>query len=75
MADWNEYTMARTFLKSSSHYTISIGLQKMTSIFSYGNEHGAVFAGMVISMIPILVLYSIFQKQILEGIDAGGGIK
>ena len=75
MADWNEYTMARTFLKSSSHYTISIGLQKMTRIFSYGNEHGAVFAGMVISMIPILVLYSIFQKQILEGIDAGGGIK
>lgn len=75
MSVWNEYTMALTFLKSQANYTISIGLQRMTSMFSYGNEHGAVFAGLVISMLPILVLYVLFQKQLLNGMDAGSGVK
>ena len=75
MATWNEYTMARTFLVSKEHYTISIGLQRMTSMFSYDNEHGAVFAGLVISMIPIFLLYLVFQKQILRGTDAAEGLK
>ncbi len=75
MASWNEYTMARTFLKSSENYTISIGVQRMTSMFTYDNQHGAVFAGLVLSVIPIMVLYGLFQKQILRGMDAGEGIK
>lgn len=75
MGTWNEYTTALTFLTSETHYTISIGLQRMTSIFSYGNEHGAVFAGLVISMLPILIIYAVFQKQILHGTDAGEGLK
>ena len=75
MGTWNEYTTAMTFLASPEHYTISIGVQKMTSIFSYGNEHGAVFAGLVISMLPILILYAIFQKQILRGTDSAEGLK
>lgn len=75
MTVWNEYTMALTFLKSPKNYTISIGLQRMTSMFSYGNEHGAVFAGLVISMLPIMILYVLFQKQLLNGMDAGSGVK
>ena len=75
MGTWNEYTTALTFLTSPSNYTISIGLQKMTSMFSYGNEHGAVFAGLVISMLPILILYSMFQKQIMHGTDSSEGLK
>ncbi len=75
MATWNEYTTALTFLTSEKNYTISIGLQRMTSLFSYGNEHGAVFAGLVFSMLPILILYILFQKQILRGTDAGEGLK
>lgn len=75
MSTWNEYTTALTFLTSPENYTISIGVQRMTSIFSYDNEHGAVFAGLVISMLPILILYAIFQKQILRGTDSSEGLK
>lgn len=75
MGTWNEYTTALTFLTSKEHYTISIGVQRMTSIFSYNNEHGAVFAGLVISMLPILILYAFFQKQILRGMDTAEGLK
>ena len=72
---WNEYTQARTFLESESNYTISVGIQSIQNAFTYSFDYGALFACLVLSMIPILVLYVLFQKQIQEGTDAGEGIK
>ena len=76
MATWNEYTMAFTFLGyTEEHHTISVGLQHITEIFSRGQEFGTIFAALTISMLPILVLYGIFQKQILNGTDSAEGLK
>lgn len=76
MATWNEYTMAFTFLGfTEEHHTISVGLQHITEIFSRGQEFGTIFAALTISMIPILILYGVFQKQILSGTDAAEGLK
>lgn len=76
MATWNEYTMAFTFLGlTEEHHTISVGLQHITEIFSRGQEFGVIFAALTISMAPILVLYGIFQKQILNGTDSAEGLK
>ncbi|MBQ1210960.1 MAG: carbohydrate ABC transporter permease [Clostridia bacterium] len=76
MATWNEYTMAFTFLGlTEEHHTISVGLQHITEIFSRGQEFGVIFAALTISMAPILVLYAIFQKQILNGTDSAEGLK
>ena len=72
---WNEYTLARTFLESESNYTISVGIQSIQNAFTYSFDYGALFACLVLSMIPIMILYLIFQKQILSGTDAGEGVK
>lgn len=72
---WNEYTQARTFLESESNYTISVGIQSIQNAFTYSFDYGALFACLVMSMIPIIILYVLFQKQIQEGTDAGEGIK
>lgn len=72
---WNEYTMARTFLESESNYTISVGIQSIQNAFTYSFDYGALFASLVLSMLPILLLYLLFQKQILSGTDAGEGVK
>ena len=72
---WNEYTLARTFLESESNYTISVGIQSIQNAFTYSFDYGALFACLVLSMIPILILYLLFQKQILSGTDAGEGVK
>ena len=72
---WNEYTLARTFLESELNYTISVGIQSIQNAFTYSFDYGALFACLVLSMIPILILYVLFQKQIQEGTDAGEGIK
>ena len=72
---WNEYTVARTFLESESNYTISVGIQSIQNAFTYSFDYGALFACLVLSMIPIVILYLLFQKQILSGTDAGEGVK
>lgn len=72
---WNEYTMAVTFLQSENHYTISVGVQKLQNMLSNSKDFGALFASLVFSMIPILILYIIFQKQIQNGTDMNDGIK
>ena len=76
MATWNEYTLATTFLGyTEAHHTLSVGLQHITEIFSRGQDFGTIFAALTLSMLPILVLYTVFHKQFLRGTDAGEGLK
>lgn len=75
MGTWNEYMTAVTFLESQEHYTLSVGIQKLISQFGYQSDYGAVFAGLTISLLPILILYMMFQKTIQNGTDMSEGIK
>ena len=75
MGTWNEYLTALTFLESQENYTLSVGIQKLISQFGYQSDYGAVFAGLIISLLPILVLYIIFQKVIQNGTDMSEGLK
>lgn len=75
MGTWNEYLTALTFLESSEKYTLSVGIQKLIAQFGYQSDYGAVFSGLVISLIPILILYILFQNTIQNGTDMSEGLK
>ncbi|MBQ8910676.1 MAG: carbohydrate ABC transporter permease [Oscillospiraceae bacterium] len=75
MGTWNEYMTALTFLENEKNYTLSVGIQKLIAQFGYQSDYGAVFAGLIISLLPILLLYVVFQKTIQNGTDMSEGIK
>ncbi|MBQ3134069.1 MAG: carbohydrate ABC transporter permease [Clostridia bacterium] len=75
MGTWNEYLTALTFLNGEEYYTISVGIQKLINKYTYQSNYGAIFAGLCISMLPILIIYIVFQKQIQNGTDMGEGLK
>ena len=78
MGTWNEYLTALTFLGTSDgKWTLSVGIQKLVAKYTYTNsgDYGVIFAGLVISIIPIVILYVLFQKQIQNGTDMSEGIK
>lgn len=75
MGTWNEYVKALTFLSDESKYTVPIGLSQLQNSSTYSVEYGGLFAGLVIAMIPILVIYGIFQKQLLNGVASEGSVK
>lgn len=66
---WNDYQTPFLYLPEG-YQTLAVGLQK----FQAENEarYPMVFASMLISIIPILILYICFQKRIIESTNAGG---
>lgn len=75
MGTWNEYMTALTFLHDESNYTIAIGLNYLTNAGTYDVDYGRLFAGLAIALIPILILYAFFQKQLQNGIASNEGVK
>ncbi|WP_367566194.1 carbohydrate ABC transporter permease [Lacrimispora sp.] len=66
---WNEFVFATIFVDSSKLRTIPVGL--MTFRDGLMTEWGVVLAGMVISCLPIIVLFLVMQKSFIRGMTAG----
>ncbi len=68
---WNEYIMGTVFINDPKLYTLPVGIAVMQTEMQYRTEWGPLFAGLLLSIIPVLIIYIIFQKQIAEGVTAG----
>ncbi|WP_136606236.1 carbohydrate ABC transporter permease [Paenibacillus dokdonensis] len=68
---WNEYIMATVLINDPMKYTIPVGIAVMQGEMQYRTEWGPLFAGLSISMIPVIVMYVIYQRQITGGLTAG----
>lgn len=71
MATWNEFLLAQIFITKDSMRTITTGL------LSFRGEHSTDYtlmnAGVLLSIIPILVVYLLFQKYFVSGLT--GSVK
>ena len=72
---WNEYVVAITFLNKEEMYTVPVGISNLSGQMQYRTDFGALFAGLIIGMVPVLILYIIFQKQLQDGMAVGSGVK
>ena len=66
---WNEYVMASTLVTDPTMYTLPIGLKSFSSDWSA--DYGAIAAGVLISMVPLLLLYLCFTDLLEKGMVAG----
>lgn len=69
---WNEYPFALVLIRSDTLKTISLGLLNFNG--QYSKEYTIQMAGLIMAMIPIIVIYAIMNKQIIEGMT-GGAVK
>lgn len=71
---WKEYFFA--FMLTSGDTTgavrtLPIGLANLAITSQYRSNYGALFAGIVLVTLPILVVYILLQKQLVKGVTAG----
>lgn len=67
---WNDYLLPYLVLDINKYRTIPIHIQYLKG--SYGTVNlGATMALIFLSIIPVVVFYLIFQKQIIKGVAAG----
>lgn len=68
---WNEYPLALVLIADDRLRTLPLGLANLYMVQHYETDWGALMAGLVLVMIPTLVVYGLFQRQITEGISVG----
>lgn len=68
---WNDYWLPSLFY--SEHPTVSVGLSQISAKVANRNDP-VLFAAMIISVVPVLIFYTAFQKQLM-GNTIGGGLK
>lgn len=68
---WNEYFMALIFLQTDGNYTLGLAMDLMNREAQYTNAWGALFAGLSIAIIPVMIIYAIFQRWIVKGMIEG----
>lgn len=69
MNAWNNYLWPLLVIRSSSKYTLTLGLN--TLINPYGDNYSLLIVGSCFSVIPIFILFVSFQKYFIEGMTAG----
>lgn len=68
---WNDFLVPLLYLGGSDSQTIPVAIYSFVG--QYVAQWGLVFAGLIISITPILIVYFLLQRQMIKGF--GGGIK
>lgn len=71
VASWNNLFMPTLIISSSEKKTLTMFVQMLTSE-SFRTDYGVVFLGLAITIMPMLVMYLIFSRFIVEGVSLGG---
>ena len=66
---WNAFVKPSILLFSQDKFTLPILVQQMQGV--YKNDYGTVYIGVALSVIPILIMFVLCSRRILEGATAG----
>jgi raffinose/stachyose/melibiose transport system permease protein len=69
LSAWNEFLLALLYIQDDSLKTIPTGLLAFSS--RYHTDYGLLFSALSIITLPMIVIYIVFNRQIVEGITAG----
>lgn len=71
LSTWNEYLLASVVINDNSMKTVPVGI--MTFVGEHGTDYGYLCAGVLLSVIPVIIVYLIFQRHFVEGM--AGAVK
>lgn len=69
MGAWNSFLWPQIILHTRDLATLPIALNQMVGVYS--REYGTVMAGTVLSVLPVMILFFILQKEFIAGLTEG----
>ena len=66
---WNEFVFALLLLHDDSVRTLTVGVNQLVGKFFF--DYPALLAGMLITSLPMVIVYIVFQKYLVRAIAAG----
>lgn len=70
-AKWNDYFTPLIFMNTPEKFPITMGIVDLQGYMGTGSI-SVVLAGIVLSTIPVIIIYILGQRYLLEGLMAGG---
>lgn len=67
---WNDYYTV--YMYAPSITTVAYGMQRLVAQTSYNANYPELFSMMILSMIPVIVVFCVFQKTIMNNTAVGG---
>lgn len=67
---WEEFAWANVAIKNASQRTLPIGIALFQS--EHLTEWGQVFAASLVALLPVLIIFTIFQRHFIQGISTTG---
>lgn len=68
---WNQFLLPIALNTKAENYVLSQGMASFASQAGYAVNFGALFAAVVITVLPVLVTYVIFQRQLQGSVSQG----
>lgn len=66
---WNDFLYAQVLISNPAIKTITQGIYNLRG--QYTTDYGLMSAGLVITIIPVTLIYILFQEQVVKGMTAG----
>ncbi|CAN5384854.1 carbohydrate ABC transporter permease [soil metagenome] len=68
---WNGYLWPQIVLQDEAKYTLPMGLANMMSLPEFQTDYGILMAGTLLSILPVVILFFILQKDFIAGLSSG----
>lgn len=72
---WNDFLWPLVSATEREMFTVTTGLASLQGNFAQATELGALMARGVLASLPLLLLFIVFQRQLIRGISIGSGGK
>ena len=72
LGSWNEFIWPVFVLFSPEIMTLPVGLATLQSAHAYLTDYPVVMAGATIAALPVLILYCVVQRYVIEGVATSG---
>jgi len=66
---WNDLLLGLVLISDPAKKTLSMSISALKG--SYVTQYGLLCSGFVISIVPVVIMYLLFQKQVVQGMTAG----
>lgn len=70
LGNWDEFTWALTIINDTSLRTLPIALRLFQG--QHASQWGLVFAASLIAIVPVIIVFIVFQRSFVKGVAAGG---
>ncbi|MBN1427088.1 MAG: carbohydrate ABC transporter permease [Anaerolineae bacterium] len=68
---WNEFYYGLIFITDKTKYTVALGLVMLDNKALYAAKWPPVFAGAILAILPVLIVFAVLQDRVTKGLTAG----